>query len=102
MSGRRGRIIIDSRADKQTSNLCAKSYIMQELCKDFSFVADIVEKCILRGLFLGCKEFLPSEYVTKTHGFSRVWPFLIFIQIAAMVGTLYKKNGHWNYTVHFS
>ena len=69
MSGRRGRIIVDSRADKRTSNPYAKSNFVQGLCKDF-FFADIEEKCIMQGLFLGCKEFLPSEYfsrlVTKT------------------------------------
>ena len=36
--------------------------MMQGLCKDFFVVADIEEKCILQGLFLGCKESLPSEY----------------------------------------
>ena len=44
-------------------------------------VADIEEKCILQGLFLGCKEFLPSEYPLMCFApqsvLDQVWPLFV-------------------------
>ena len=66
-SGRRGRRMINWRAGAPTSRPCAKSQMLQGLCKDFFLRADIEEKCMLQlaRSFFNYKEFLPPGYPTE-------------------------------------